>query len=142
MFGGAGLVLDNVNKLLGFFRTEYTFAGITLELSDLVALTEVADLLAQLKREVVTPAIFNAKAVTDAGRFLIDDITLLAATRAAADSRATLHDTQIEKLTKDAATEQDSAKRLALLSEAQRRKGLADALRAAIAMFDAWFLKG
>jgi hypothetical protein len=93
LFGGAGLVLDNVNKLLGFFRTEYTFAGISVELSDLVALTEVTDRLARLQREVVTPAIFNAKAVADAGKFLIDDITVLAATRGVADSRAGLHDT-------------------------------------------------
>jgi hypothetical protein len=145
LLGGAGLVLDSVNKLLSFFRTDYTVAGIAVEASDLVAVTEVANLLAQTTNgktyKVIAPGIYNGKAVADAGGFLIADITQLSATRQLADSLAKKHDAEVDALTKAAAGETDPVKKLQLQQDAARRKGVAEALRAAMGIFDTWFTK-
>ncbi len=143
LLGGAGLVLDGVNKLLGYLRTDYTYAGVTVEASDLVALTEVTNLLAKgtPAYQVIVPAIFNAKAVVDAGAFLIADLTTLAATRQLAEGLAKKHDAEVDGLSKAAADEKDPAKKLLLQRDAQRRKALAEGLRGATALFDAWFTK-
>lgn len=149
ILGGAGLVLDSVSKLLSFFRSDYAVAGVTVEAGDLVAVTEIANLLAQ-KREVkgkvteyavIVPAIYNAKAVADAGGFIITDVAKLSATRQVADSLAKRHDAEVEALAKAAADEKDPATKQQLQQDAGRRKGLADALRAATLMFDTWFSK-
>ena len=40
--GAAGFVLDATTRLLSFFRTDYTVAGIAVSLDDIIALNEVA----------------------------------------------------------------------------------------------------
>lgn len=141
LLGGAGLLLDATTKLLSFFRSDYTVQGVTVDASDLVAVTEIANKLAADGFAVTVPAIFNGKAVTDAGQSLIADITLLSAERQVADNRAKQVDVQIDDLTKAANAEADPTKKQVLLNDASRRKGLADALRGAIGVFDAWFTK-
>jgi len=142
LLGGAGLVLESVTKLLAFFRSDYSVSGVTVEASDLVAVTEVANQLTQaMDNPVIVPALFNAKALTDAGAFFIADLTTLTTTRQLADSLAKRHDAEVDALTKAAAEEKDPAAQLALQQDASRRKGLAEALRAAIAVFDTWFAR-
>jgi hypothetical protein len=142
---GAGLVLDAANKLLSFFRSEYSVAGVSVEASDLIAVTAVAGRLAETKDgktyKVIAPAIFNGKAVADAGAFLVADITGLAALREVADSGARKHDAEADARTKAAAAEQDPARKREMQDEAVHSKGRADALRAAMAIFDTWFAK-
>jgi hypothetical protein len=149
LVAGAGLVLDAMNKLLSYVRSDYTVGGVSLTLDDTVAVVQVADLLRRASGEgaskkeftVMVPGVYSRQALLDAGNIVIQDLTALSATRQDADRLATLHDAEAEKLTKAASAEKDPAQMKALQDQAGKRKAAADALRKAGTTFDTWFGK-
>jgi hypothetical protein len=79
--------------------------------------------------------------MVDAGAFLVADITMLASLRQTADTLAKRHDSEVDELKANAEREKDAPKKQILQNDLARRKGLAEGLRGAMALFDTWFTK-
>jgi hypothetical protein len=143
--GAAGIALDSVNKLLSYFRTDYTVGGVELSLDDALLVNGVSDLLrtsADNKSYVVSvPGIYNPSAISTAGTSIITDLSGLSALKQVAAARAKQHDDASDRLTKQSSSEKDETKKAELLKKAQQQKQMATDLRAATGVFDAWFGK-
>lgn len=132
----AGLGLDAVNKLLGFFRTDYTVQGVDLTLEDSLLVHAIAGLIAGSGKnlDVQLPAVYNPGALSDAGSGILNELTDLSLLRSGAQDKANHHDKLSAHFSKDAkmATGEEKAK---------LHKVAADAWKAAIGLYDSFFSK-
>ena len=71
---------DAVNKLLGFFRTDYTVGGFDLTYEDSLLIHALAGLIANSNKnlEVQLPAVYSPNTLRDAGSGLLSELTDLA----------------------------------------------------------------
>jgi hypothetical protein len=141
----AGLALDAANKLLSFFRTDFTVSAAAVSLDDGILVNAVASHLHVAKPtpfKVFVPGIFNPAAAAGAsGKALLDELMAMASQKRAADDLLKERQAAIERLGPPAgAAEADDAKQAREQSLATQLK-LAGGLRCAIAAFDGWFGK-
>jgi hypothetical protein len=138
----AGLALDAVNKLLGFFRTDYNVGGVEVKLDDALLVHALAGKLAKISNLTVQlPAIYNAGAIKDSGSTVLNKLADLAKRKAELQAIAEYHDKVAAAFSDLASKETDSGKKKDLLDRAKLNKEAADGLRAAIAIHDSFFSK-
>jgi hypothetical protein len=127
ILGAAGYTLDAINKLLGFFRTDYTVEGVEVVLDDSTLVLETASQLCrpQAGWNVKLPAIYDPKAVLDSEMKIIGDVSALSVKKIEALSRAEMHE---EIARKGEPT-------------AERQKEVADNLKQAAAFYDQIYSK-
>jgi hypothetical protein len=113
VLGAAGFLLDATNKLLSFFKTDFTVQGIALTLEDAVALHEVSGNLAQSLDskafQVSVPAIYDPGALDEQAKFFIEDIKNLSAERQRAEAQVARLEELVPKTKKAAESEKDAA---------------------------------
>src|SRR5574337_572239 len=138
----AGLGLDAVNKLLGFFRTDYTVGGVDLTLEDSLLVHALAGLIADSDKnlDVQLPAVYNPGALSDAGSGILNELTTLSLLRSGAQDKANQHDKLSARFTEDAKKATGEAK-TKLEDKAKLHKVAADAWKAAIGLYDSFFSK-
>lgn len=144
-FGMIGTVLDATNKLLSFFRTDFTVGGTTVALEDSLAVNEVANGLrdeVNKKSYLVTlPGVFNPDVLTDPAQFIVGDLTEVAIKRQLAADLASKVESDSAKLTAAIAKESTEQGKKPLQEKLGANKKAADALKTAAGLFDAWFGK-
>lgn len=140
----AGLALDALNKAIGFFRTDYTVGGISVTLEDSMLVNSLAGtLVANYENmKVRLPGIYNAQAVsstfeTGIGKQLTD----MAMLKAGFQVKATQHEKVSAAYAEQAGKETDTKKKDKLLKNAATRKAAAEAVKAGISVYDAFFTK-
>jgi hypothetical protein len=131
---GVGLGLDAVNKLLGFFRTDYSVGGIDLTYDDTMLVHSVAGRLECKSAQI--PAIFNTAALTDGGASILDEFTKWGTLRAEAVRRITINQEQARGLSAEAADPQKAANRQEFDARATAHTDAAETLKQAIAVYD------
>jgi len=140
-FTAAGLAVEAADKLLGFFKTDYTVGGIDVALEDATLLNELAGRLTRTGVTVYLPKVFNAIELRQAGAKLIDELEDLALRRVNADSAAASHERLAAAWTERAAKEANEASKKSMLSTGDAHARAADAIRKATAAYDSWFAK-
>jgi hypothetical protein len=139
----AGLTLDAVNKLLGYFRTDYTIGGIDISWDDTILIHSLAGKIAKSDRNlsVQLPAVYNARALADGEKSIFDELLRLATLRRDAQAEAIQRDARAAQLTEEAGKETDRVKQQELLNAAKLDKSAADAARAAIGIYEGFLAK-
>jgi len=137
-----GLGLDAVTKLLGFFRTDYTVGGVDVSIDDSAFVQALAGrIVDKNKGSVLLPSLYNAGALSDSGKKILDIFTDLSKKKAACLSRMTVHDEAAATFTEQAGKEADATKKADLLKKAKQQKEASDALKTAVAVYDNFFTK-
>ena len=137
----AGLALDAADKLLGFFRTDYTVGGIDLTLEDAMLINELAGRLTEDTVTVYLPKVFNGNELARAGANVIAELQGMALRRARSTSTAADHEQRTALWTERAEKEADVDKKKEMAAVAAAHQGAADAIGKASALYDSWFGK-
>ncbi len=135
----AGLALDAINKLFGFFRTDYNVKGIDITVDDSMLVNAVAGLLSK-SRTVQLPSQYIPKALSDPGLGIFKKLTELATLKAKATQKIVLHEKEAERLTKEAENKKDQDKENTL-KNAELHKKAANGFKDAITFYDEFFKK-
>ena len=100
----AGLTLDAVNKLLGFFKTDYTVGGVELALGDALLVHAVAaTLIAAGEANVQVPATYNPAAA--AGGRVLEPLVALSRARQRGLRLIQQHESRLTALATSGGTE-------------------------------------
>jgi hypothetical protein len=137
----AGLILDAVNKLLGFFRTDYTFGGVEIKFEDSLLVNALAGKIADKKISVLLPAVYSPDTVSDSVLRILSEISDLSKYKVDAQAKSYKHEELSSNFTEEAGKETDPIKKAALLEKAKTHKAAYDALKAAMALYDDFFSK-
>lgn len=139
----AGLTLDAVNKLLGFFRTDYTVGGVELKFEDSLLVHALAGAIegSDKKLNVQLPAVYSPGALSDVGAEILNEITNLSLLKLGAQDKANRHDKLSARFTEDSSKETDPAEKAKLLDKAKTHKATADAWKTAVGLYDGFFSK-
>lgn len=153
-----GLALDAANKLLGFFRTDYSIQGVSVTTDDLLLISALSENLTQKAGSVSMPAVYNAKALDfsiDAPSPVITELTGLTDSRVQLQQKVDYASASADKLTAlagdltaEAKSESDETKMKALLGSAAELtkvsadlKSAGDKGKAAISLYDGMLTK-
>lgn len=134
-----GMGLDAVNKILGYFRTDYSVQGISVASDDLLLLESLAGELTLKNKKVYLPALYNATALQDST--IITNLNDLAIKRARLQQKIDTSLTVVENLTAAAAKEADVGKKKQFVDAATNLKTAADQGKTAVTMYDALLTK-
>jgi hypothetical protein len=137
----AGLALEAADKLLGFFRTDYTVGGIDVTLEDATLIHELAGRLTDNAVTVYLPRLFNGNELTQTGADVIAELESMALRRAGGASTAAAHDRLTAVWTERASKEADEERKREMTAAAEAHKRASDAIGKAIALYDSWFDK-
>jgi len=140
----AGLALDALNKAIGFFRTDYTVGGIDVAIEDAMLVNSLASSLIAKNSttKVRLPAVYNAQAVASTfGAGIGKQLTDMATEKARLQVKAIQHEKASAAYTEKAGKASDLGKKAELLNQAKVRKDAADALKAVINVYDAFYAK-
>lgn len=120
----AGLGLDAVNKLLGFFRSDYGIGGVEVSFDDSALVHALAGRIVEkrTKTTVLIPALYNAGALTDPATGMIDQFTTFSKQKSESVSRMSAHDKLATRFTEDAGKPENAARKAALLDNANLHK--------------------
>jgi hypothetical protein len=136
----AGLTLDAVNKLFGFFRADYAYGGVELKVEDTLLVQALAEIIANTNN-VYLPAIYSPAALSDADSTVLNEIISVSQLHSKARDNANRHDTLSLRLTEEAGSENDAERKTGLLSKASIHKTAAEALKSASLLYDGIFNK-
>lgn len=139
----AGLALNAVNKLLGFFRTDYTVGGVDVSLEDSLLIHALAGLIAEpaKNRKARLPAVFNPGALSDSGTGILKEITDLSRRKLNGEETAKRHEQASAEFRELAEQETDDEEKVALLKKAEAHTKAADVWKTAIGFYDGFFSK-
>lgn len=132
----AGLTLDAVNKLLGYFKTDYTVGGISLEQDDSLLIHALAGRLKGRVRLLGTydPAVLST---TTGGPF--DKLTSLSTLKSFASQKAEGHARVAALFTKQAQAAADAPTKKAMGDKALLHTRAEAALKSAVSVYDSFF---
>ena len=145
----AGLGLDAVTKLLGFFRSDYSVGGVEVSLDDSAFVHALAGRITTKRTKVAVqlPALYSAGALNSAGVLsdpvakIIEDFTTLSKRKSTSMSGMARHDKLSAKFTEAANKATDDGAKAELLKKAKLHKEASDALKSAIELYDNLFSK-
>ncbi len=136
-----GLGLEAANKLLGYFRTDYSVGGVELTWDDSLLVQAVADRLHGKPLEVRLPAFYDPAALGDPSAAILARLTELSKAEAVAKGLAP-HNEKLSKRFDDlAGKEADPKQKERLLENAALHRAAADALEGAATLADGLFAK-
>jgi len=144
VFGAVGYTLDAVNKLLGFFRTDYTLGGAEVALDDSILVLETASQFAK-QWTVKLPALYNPDGVLSSETKIFKDLKDLSVKKVEAISRAERHEKYITSLNNEVGQEKDPKKKEELINKNQPlikiQNEVAAQLRQAATFYDQFFVR-
>lgn len=130
---GAGF--DAANKLLGFFRTDYTIQGVAVTADDLLLINALADALTEKRISVRLPALYNAPALLETSP-IVTKLDLLTAKRVALQQKADLAYSTAAALTSAAASEADAATKKRKVEACASLKTVSDQAKVVVGLYD------
>jgi hypothetical protein len=138
-----GTVLDSVNKLLGFFKTDYSVGGVDVTPDDMILAYETADALRTRMKdwEIKLPSVYNPAALTDSGSEVITKLTNLSLSKETAASRVKLHASKADEIAQKASAAATPEAKQHLEKEAGKHRQIAEDLKRSILVFDSYFGK-
>jgi len=134
----AGLTLEAINNLLGFFRTDYTIGGIELTLDDALLVDAVAGALRAQGWTVRIPGRYDTGMVA-AAQDILDTLSTLSQSNARGREARAQHEKTAADMTEAAARATDAAKKTQLEEEGKRHKEAAAAWQGAMALYEAFY---
>jgi len=135
-FAAAGIAIESITKLLGFFRSDFSLNGSDLTVDDAALLQATLEKLHGAGR-VVAPEIYNPAAVRDAGAVVAAELAEFSDIRARVTAQISRLDTAVAAGEARAAdTTQTEVNRKAARDKAARDKALADRLRSTVTAYD------
>ncbi|MEP6714183.1 MAG: hypothetical protein ABJC09_01335 [Terriglobia bacterium] len=137
-----GLGLETVNKLLSYFRTDYTVGGIDLTLEDSLLVHAVAGALADCDTfDVKLPAVYEPQAMLNPASMIMDALAAVASLNSDAQRNIAFHEEIAGEFATAAgkAAQEDEKKRL--LNNGALHTKAVDALKSAVAVYDTFFGK-
>lgn len=140
----AGLALDAMNKVIGYFRTDYTVGGIEVAVEDSMLVNSLASSLIAKNgaAKVRLPALYNAPAVSSSfDKGIGKQLTDMAMLKGTLQIQTNQHEKVSAEYTEKAGKEPDPTKKAKLLDQANLRKEAADSLKGAINAYDAFYAK-
>ena len=139
----AGLSLDAVNKLLAFFRTDYTIGGVDLSVNDSLLVHAVAGAITNSGKyhDVRLTASYNPASLAAHGAGIITELMELSASKTSAQHNASRHEKLAAKFSEQTAKEPDPAKKAKLLAATKLHKAAADNSQTAVGLYDSVFSK-
>ncbi|HEV2274912.1 MAG TPA: hypothetical protein VGR96_12150 [Acidobacteriaceae bacterium] len=132
--------MEAANKLLGFFRTDYTIQGVTVTPDDLLLINAVAGALTNRQVNVSVPALYNAPALLGDSAILAT-LDSLANKRVALQQKADVAVTTADSLTADAGTETDAQRKKERLDAAAGLKAVSDHAKGVLTLYDSLITK-
>ncbi len=134
-----GMGMDAANKILGYFRTDYSIQGIVVASDDLQLINALAGALTEKNIGVYLPAIYNAMALNNSS--VVSELKSLADQRAKLQGNVDKATGKSDELTAEAAKETDVAKKKQLTDGAAKLKDLAASGKNVVAACDAFLTK-
>ena len=138
-FAAAGLAVEAADKLLGFFRTDYTVGGIDVSVEDTALINELAGLLTAKGRQVFLPKVFSGRELMASSGSVIDEVQDLALRNVRASASAARHERAAGSWSERAAAATDDQQKRERTAASERHTHAAEGLRNAIALYGAWF---
>ena len=135
---GAGL--DAANKLLGFFRTDYSIQGVAVTADDLLLIDALAGALSEEKVNVSLPALYNAPALLGDSP-IVSQLSSLATERMALQQKVDLAAKGVDALTTAAGKETDAGKKKQMVDAAANLKTASDQGKVGVALYDGFITK-
>jgi predicted nuclease with TOPRIM domain len=130
--------LDAFNKILGFFKTDYTIGGIETKLDESLLLFSVAGKLSTAGVEVHLPAFYEPAVQKSTIETLTKELAELIDLRRRAETEVKSLQGEIDQLQKQAADPQNAANKDALLKTVSELKPRLDRVNGVIALFDSF----
>lgn len=139
----AGLALDAVTKLLGYFKSDYAVGGVDVTQNDSVLVHALAGGLTKSDKKfsVLLPGIYNPEVLTNSASGILTKLSTLSTLKIFSLQKVDVHDQLASQFTKAAETETDAAKKKDLLEKAQLHTTASAALKAASGIYDSFFGK-
>ncbi len=140
LLAAAGLGLEAVNKLFGFFRSDYSIGGVTLTVDDSLLVAAVSEEL-RAAATVQIPHVYQPGVLSDPVGEVLANLKELALIKSAAPAKAE-HHLQLSKVFSGLAEKETDATKKADLTAGYKKHSEAEgALKGAGALFDAFFGK-
>ncbi len=135
---GAGL--DAANKILGYFRTDYSIQGVSVNVDDLLLINALADALTKEKATVKVPALFNADALFGNSPIL-GQIDSLTTNRVALQQKVDLAGTTLDSLATVAVKETDTTVKAKIAKATADLKAASDQAKVTVSLYDGLLTK-
>lgn len=136
-----GLGLEAASKILGYFRSDYAIGGVALSFDDSLLLHALAgNETIREKYAVRLPAQYNAQALSQPEKGILQALMALAKLKAGVEGRLEHHEKAKAQFLAEGAKAAD-AKKTSLLDSASQHEEAIATIRAAIALYDGFFTK-
>lgn len=139
--GAAGLALQAADKLLGFFRTDYTVGGVEVTVEDATLVNDLAGRLAKMNFTVYLPKLFSSHALEQAREDIVGSLQGLAVRRTRSESTARQLEETAAKWTKRAEEERNDERKEEMTAVAEAHEEAVTEVRNASELYDRWFEK-
>lgn len=136
-----GLGLEALNKIVSFFKTDFSIGNLDTTVDDFLLVSTVVGELATKKVTARTPALYNRAAIDTAGTSVLADLRTVTAGRAEAQDRLALADKASTTLAEAAAKETDPGKKKALEEFAKKFKNMGVRWKSVVTTYDGLFGK-
>jgi hypothetical protein len=136
---GALLGLDALNKVLGFFRTDFAIAGMDIQLDDSMLIHAVAAELSPTK--ISMPIQYNRRAIDIAGTAILKDLTNLQTRKATTETRIQAAQGAYNDTDGKLQKETDPTKKKVLEDLAKKQKQALDKWKAVGSLYESIFGK-
>ena len=133
-----GLALNALNKILGYFRTDYAVAGIDMMFEDSMLVHALAEKFSESDYDVQLPAIYNPAMHSASASAIIDTIFSLAEEQQRLRLKSEEHKKEATYFTAEAAKDSTDKNNIKAASAHTRVSKILDA---AVALCDTFFLK-
>lgn len=134
-----GLVLSGLNKILGYFRTDYVVAGVDMRFEDSMIVHALAEKFPENDYDVQLPAIYNPAMHSAAGSTIIDKIFSLAQKQRDRRLKSEKHKEMVAHFTAEAP--EDSIEKKNIEAAVEAHTHVSKLLDAAVALCDTFFSK-
>lgn len=135
---GAGL--DAANKILGYFRTDYSIQGVTITADDLLLINALAGAFTEKGKKVSVPALYNAPALLGDSA-IITQLDGLTSKRVALQQKVDLAASTVDALIAAAGKDTDAAKKKQKADAAAILKTASDQGKVTVSLYDGLLTK-
>jgi hypothetical protein len=134
-----GAALEAANKILGYFRSDYSVQGVTVTADERLLTEALAGAFAECGKRVFVPSLYNAQALE--GSPIVSELIDLATKRAKLQQAVNQASNLSDALMTRAAAEPDPTKKKVLTDAAGALKAAADQGKSIGGMYDALLTK-
>lgn len=135
-----GAAFDAANKILGFFRTDYSIQGVAVTVDDLLLINSLANVMTDKGVKIKLPTLYNASALLSISP-VVAQLDSLTAKRVALQQKLNLAPALVDDLTAAAAKETDPLKKAKEVEAAANLKAASDEGKVTVSLYDGLLTK-